>query len=207
MLPAFSNLSTRIIFNPPLRERLVATVDRALGEVFTEEQLRERVEESWALLDPHMREDPRISQERWRDSLRFMREFHRLRIGFVKEALERYRTMKPGLAISALDAAEGWLELTNYGERAVSTGGLVLTTNLRRALTPNVPARSMAPGETVRFSDAALGLNLEAEGELGLYDGVSVVGPLDVFFYGKLPAGQFYERRAGSPERWGISSR
>ena len=57
-----------------------------------------------------------------------------------------------------------------------------------------LPERTLAPGERVRFTAAELGLAFTPDGELGVFDGQSVVGMKDVLFYGKLPEGKRYER-------------
>jgi spore coat protein H len=92
--------------------------------------------------------------------------------------------------LEAFDAQQGWVELRNRGTSAVSTQGLVLTTNLRSALTRNAPAVQLGPGERVRFIAAQLQLAFAPQGELGLFDGKSVPGAIDVHFYGKLAAGR-----------------
>ncbi|HEX9575728.1 MAG TPA: hypothetical protein VF994_16655 [Myxococcales bacterium] len=73
----------------------------------------------------------------------------------------------------------------------------MLTTDLRRALTRNVPAVALGAGERVRFTAAQLGLTFATQGELGLFDGQSVAGAIDVHFYGKLAAGRYEARGEG----------
>jgi spore coat protein H len=53
---------------------------------------------------------------------------------------------------------------------------------------------TLAPGERVRFTASELGLTFTPDGEMGVFDGQSVVGMKDVLFYGTLPAGKRYER-------------
>jgi spore coat protein H len=104
----------------------------------------------------------------------------------------------------------------------VSTGGLVLTTNLRRAIpellemedpaNPGVllkfgtvlPPHTLAPGERVRIHTIALGLTLALDGEVGLFTGQSVSGMKDVLFYGQLPAGKYYMRSNDTVGRWQV---
>jgi len=79
----------------------------------------------------------------------------------------------------------------------------VLTTYLRQAVIPsNVPARVLQPGEKVRFTAAELGVLFEPRGEVGLFDGQTVSGVLDVLFYGQLPAGQRYVRADDAVGTW-----
>lgn len=149
----------------------------------------------------------------------WMRDFVRLRRAFVLKELERYRASKPGLTVEALDARAGWVELRNRGSAPVALGGRVLTTNLRRSIpallrpelptdppseTPAygppqgavLPELTLAPGERVRFTASKHGLTFTEDGEIGVFDGQSVVGMKDVLFYGKLPTGKHYERAA-----------
>src|SRR5947209_5318569 len=81
---------------------------------------------------------------------------------------------------------------SNAGSQA-----LVLTTDLLRALTRNVPAATLSAGQRVRFTGAQLGLTFAPQGELGLFDGQSVAGAIDVHFYGKLAAGRYEARSEG----------
>jgi spore coat protein H len=216
-LPVFSNLGTRVVMNPELRERLVARLEKALGELFTLEVMGAHIDKLHALLAPHMAGDPYMDKAKFQAGRAWMRDFVRLRRTFVQKDLERYRTRKPGPVLEALDAREGWVELGNRGATPVALGGMVLTTNLRRSipelLRPEIPAEppaetptygppvgtvlpryTLAPGERVRFTAAELGLTFTPDGEIGLFDGQSVVGMKDVLFYGKLPGGKHYER-------------
>jgi spore coat protein H len=154
--------------------------------------------------------------QQFREGLRYLQAFVTRRAAFLRQELERHRARPLGLALSAFSPREGWVELRNYGEEPVSTRGLVLTKNLRRALERNVPARTVPPGGTVRFTAEELGLTntpppradgapgFPPKGELGLFTGDSVVGVLDVLFYGELPPGLRYARRQEEPTRWEV---
>ncbi|WNG35162.1 Inner spore coat protein H [Archangium violaceum] len=216
-LPVFSNLGTRVVVNPELRARLVDRIDKAMNELFTLEVLGAHIDKLHALLTPHMADDPYMDFAKFQAGRAWMRDYVRLRRAFVLKELERYRASKPGLVLEALDTHEGWVELGNRGDKPVSLGGMVLTTNLRRSipalLRPEIPAeppaetptygppqgvvlaeRMLNPGERVRFTAAELGLTFTPDGEIGVFDGRSVVGLKDVLFYGKLLAGKHYER-------------
>jgi spore coat protein H len=202
-LPAFSNLNTRIAFNRELRLRAVRVTQRALDEVFNEDVMHPRIEAMYQLIAPHMAQDPYIDQAKFKAGRQFMKDYVTQRSAFVRDQLRALESRGLGLAISAFSPNGQWIELTNYGTEAATTEGLVLTTNLRRALTRNVPARTLAPRENVTFAAQQLGLVLPAEGELGLYNGVSVAGALDVIFYGTLtPPATFHARDAEDPHRW-----
>ncbi|MCI0571292.1 MAG: CotH kinase family protein [Myxococcaceae bacterium] len=215
-LPIFSNLTTRVALHPELRGRLLALLERALAELFSEEVLVPRIDALQALLAPHLggeqsavpsyekrHSDPRLSfPERFADAGRYLKDYVVRRRAFLLQELVRLRAPLDGLMLEAFDPVGGWVELRNRGSAPLDTTGKVLTTDLRRAGVHNVPARVLRPGQAVRFTAAQLGLTFAAEGELGLFDGRSAVGALDVLFYGPLPPGRFYARSRSAPERW-----
>jgi spore coat protein H len=192
--PVFSNLSTRIAFNSGLRERVLALIERGLEEVFKPELLQPRFEAIQRMLAPYMAQDPYMQYDKWVQMPRYMRDYVTARAAFLRSEIARWRSFRPGLVIEAFDPQQGWVELRNRGTGSVSLQGLVLTTDLRRALTRNIPAATLAAGERVRFSAAQLGLTFAPQGELGLFDGRSVAGAIDVHFYGKLAAGRHEAR-------------
>jgi spore coat protein H len=214
-LPVFSNLGTRVVMNPELRARLEARLDKALRELFTEQVMGAHIDKLHARIDPYMADDPYMSYEKFKAGRAFMKDFVRLRRQFIQDELARFRARKPGVVLEALDVHEGWVELGNRGKEPVSLGGLVLTTNLRRSIpsllkpaqAPPVgavlPERTLAPGERVRLTAAELGLTFTLDGEIGLFDGQSVVGMKDLLFYGKPPNGKRYER-AGDEGAWQV---
>jgi spore coat protein H len=195
--PVFSNLATRIAFHPELRERVLALIERGLDEVFRPDLLQPRFEAIQRMLAPYMAQDSYMQYDKWQQMPRYMRDYVTGRAAFLRSEIARWRSFKPGLVIEAFDPQQGWVELRNRGAAGVSTQGLVLTTNLRSALTRNVPAVSLGAGERVRFTAAQLGLTFAPQGELGLFDGQSVAGAIDVHFYGKLAAGRYEARSEG----------
>jgi len=144
-----------------------------------------------------MAADPYRQFEKFESMPRRMIEYITNRSAFLQDEVARWRSWRPGLVIEAFDAQQGWVELRHRGTASVSTQGLVLTIDLRRALTRNVPAATLGAGERVRFTGAQLGLSFAPQGELGLFDGQSVAGAIDVHFYGKLAAGRYEARSEG----------
>jgi spore coat protein H len=195
--PVFSNLSTRIAFHPELRGRVLTLIERALDEVFKPEILQPRFEAIQQMLAPHVAQDTYMQQDKWQQMPRYMRDYVAGRSAFLRSEIARWRSFRPGLVIEAFDPRQGWVELRNRGSASVSTQGLVLTTDLRRAVTRNVPLAAVGAGERVRFTAAQLGLTFAPQGELGLFDGRSVAGAIDVHFYGKLAAGRYEARNEG----------
>ncbi|KFE63150.1 hypothetical protein DB31_2743 [Hyalangium minutum] len=202
--PIFSNLNTRIFNHPQLRDRLLTLYEKGIAELLDPAVLSARIDAMHALLAPHMRGAPHVVQALFDDSPRYLKQYSANRTGFLRSEIARWRARKPQLVIQAVNAKEGWVELRNLHTSPVSTTGLVLTTDLRTAKKKNVPTKTLAPGETVRFTDKQLGLKLMEDGELGLFDGKSVVGVMDLLFYGKLPPGRYYERSREEPNPWVI---
>jgi spore coat protein H len=56
----------------------------------------------------------------------------------------------------------------------------------------------------VRFTADELGLTFTLDGEVGVFDGKSVVGMKDVLFYGVLPEGKRYERADDDNGAWQV---
>lgn len=143
------------------------------------------------------------------ESRKYMKNWVALRRTFLQSELRRYAEQQPGLVLEQFAPAEGWVELRNRGGEPVSLSGMTLTTNLRISLRSSpghpdtqvrapigavLPDVTLQPGERVRFTAAQLGLTFDAKGEIGVFDGVSVVGVKDLLFYGALPSGQHYVR-------------
>jgi len=215
-LPVFSNLGTRVVMNPELRARLVARLEKALDELFTQEVMGAHIDALHALIAPDMAKDPYMDPEKFRAGRAFMKDFVRLRRDFIQKELERYQEQKPELVLEAVDAREGWVELRNRGTVPLNLAGMVLTTHLRRsipellrpeqgpALGVVLAARELLPGERVRFTAEELGLTFTLDGEIGVFDGKSVVGMKDVLFYGALPEGKRYQRADTDSGAWQV---
>lgn len=203
-LPAFSNLNTRIAFHPELRERFCDLLEQALDEIFDPAVVLPRIDAMYELIVDHMRDDPFVDPVKFAEGPRFLKAYAERREAFLREELERLREWNVGLVLETVDGREGWIELRNHGSREASLAGLVVTANLRKALTPNLPARVLQPNETVRFTEAQLGIDLQEEGEVGLFTGKSVAGAIDVLIYGKTPAGTRYRRSGAQPLVWEV---
>jgi spore coat protein H len=184
-LPVFSNLGTRVLLNPELRNRLVQSLEQALGTVFTTQALSARIDAIYTLIGPTMAEDPYIDQAKFQAGRAYAKGYVSGRVQFLRAQLDAFKKRKPGLVLEAFNPTAGWVELKNRGAEVVSTEGLVVTTNLRDAVrASNVPTLTLQPGERVRVMASTLGLTFPAQGEIGLFNGRSVVGMLDALFYG-----------------------
>lgn len=206
-LPVFSNLGTRVVMNPELNARLTARLRKALDEVFTPEVMNPYIDALHALVDDAMKEDPFMDYAKFTAGRPFLRNFVAQRRQFILSELHRHSARKPTLVIEEFDPRAGVIVLGNRGPQAVSLAGKTLTTQLRVSLASLVkapvgtvlPAVTLAPGETRRFTAPELGLTFPEKGEIGLFDGTSVVGVFDLMFYGPLPYGQRYLH---GPEGW-----
>jgi spore coat protein H len=206
-LPVFSNLGSRVVLNPELHARLEAYLRKALEEFFKPEVMNPYIDALHAAVDPSMRNDPYMDYGRFRAGRAFMRDYVTQRRQFVLSELNRYAAKKPSLVIEEFNPREGTLVLGNRSTQPVSLAGKTLTTNLRVSLRELVsrptatvlPEVTLEPGEKRSFTAAELGLTFPDKGEIGVFDGVSVVGFFDVLFYGALPEGQRYVQ---GPKGW-----
>ncbi|RKH35797.1 Inner spore coat protein H [Corallococcus sicarius] len=209
-LPVFSNLGTRVVMNPVLRARLEARLDKALEELFTPEVMDPYIDQLHALIDASMKGDPYMDYAKFSAGRDYMKRFVRVRRDFVQKEVKRLAAEQSTLVLQAFDPRGGWVEVTNRGTQPVSLQGMTLTTNLRVSLAVSAHAptqvtaptgavlgnTTVAPGQTVRLNASALGITFPPKGEVGLFDGKSVVGVKDLLFYGELPAGKHYARGA-----------
>lgn len=202
--PIFSNLNTRIVLNPDLRERQLAVIEQALEELLSPEAINPRIDAIHALLSPYMQNAPHSDMKKWADAPRYMKKYARERTEFLEKEISTWRKWAPVLVLQSVNAQQGWIELRNPGKKPVSTSGMVITTNLRSAKKRNVPVLTLQPGETVRLTQSQLGLKFEPRGEVGLFNGKSVVGVIDALFYGEVPSGQRYVRETAAPMRWQV---
>jgi spore coat protein H len=221
-LPTFSNLNTRIAYNPEMRGRLFALIQQGLTELFDPAALHLRLEAMHALIAPHMEADPYLNLgpegqpdpdglAKFHEGLPFLKAYAEGRARFVCSEMKRLEAPPQTLLLSAINPSEGWVELRNPTDHARSTGGLVLSADLRRTIpslrhpstSTVLPERQVPPHGTVRLTREALSFTLPLEGELGLFDGLSVVGAQDVLFYGALPPGGVYARE-GEASLWQI---
>ncbi len=207
-LPTFSNMGTRVVLNPELRARLEARLDKALAELFTSQVMDPYIDQLHALIDSSMQGDGYMDYAKFTAGKAYMKRFVTVRREFVMAEVKRLKGQQSTLVLEAFDPREGWVEVGNHGAQAVSLQGMTLTTNLRVSLAggdyaptqvkPPMGAvlgdTTVAPGQTVRLTAAALGITFPAKGEVGLFDGASVVGMKDALFYGELPAGAHYAR-------------
>ncbi len=194
-LPVYSNLATRVVLNPHLRTRLLSHLDRALGELFTEEKMHERISQMHALISPHMTADPYIDQAKFQNGLPYLKGFVSGRLPVIHQQLPGFHAA-PGVVIEAFDPVLGAVTLKNRGATAIELSGLALTAKLREPRQAVLPAELLPSGATVTYSAAQLGLTFPEKGEVGLAGAASLVDFRDLLFYGPLPVNQRYVRQA-----------
>lgn len=206
-VPVFSNLYTRILLNPQLRRRYLDRLEEAREALFAPEVALPRVTAMHELVKPYMQQDPYIDQQKFARSLDYVTRYVERRNEVLDEEIAKLRGWSYGIALAEVDPQGGRIVLRNYSDAPVSTSGLVLTDNVREAMRKNVPSSTLQPGESLELTSGTLRISMPARGELGLFNGRSVVGMLDGLFYGELPAGKMYARSRSNPERWEIVDR
>jgi spore coat protein H len=217
--PTWSVLNTRIWDRPALRERLIAKLEAALDGPFSEVKANEHIDALWALVKPELARDPYISAQHVQQAQAFLKRYVRDRATFLRGLLSTLKSHGSGpLVIREVNAgSSGYVELVNRGTTALSLEGYELTNDLRATTRHRLPTLSMAPGQGVRFrasGNASLGpMHLpftlsRSGGEVGLFDGrqLSASGrpllysPVDALYFGPLPSGTVYGRKAPQSE-------
>jgi spore coat protein H len=201
-MPAFSNLTTRFAFNPDLKKRANDTIEHAVTDLFEAKVIEGRIDAMYDLIAPYVKDDPYTDHAKFAEGRDYLKAFASKRADYLRLQVKQLREAKPMLVIDRVDPKAKTIDLKNRGEVGFHGEGLVLTSNLRDALNRNVPAIDLKAGESMRFTAAQLGINLDPAGEVGLYNGSSVAGAIDVFFYGALDGGRVYERDGEG--RWQI---
>jgi spore coat protein H len=205
--PAFSNLTTRVYLNDSLRHRWVHLLERALDDLFTPATLHPRIDAMHALLTPLVEDDPYVQMTddgtpdpdglaKFRASRTYVRDYVTGRAQFLRQQLAGLREPFGGLVLGAFNPEEDWLEVRNDGPGPLSTAGLVVTLDLRNPFTPagNVPAQVLAPGQSMRLTAGALGLDFPPQGTVGLFRARSVDAAMDALFYAPSPDGALHVR-------------
>lgn len=193
--PMSSNLNNRIAMHPVLRTRLIEHIERAMAELFNPVVLDPWIDRTYALLLPWAIPDPYIDNALFDDGPRFMKEYVRQRRAVLQQELNRLKNLPTDLLLEAVNPASGKVVLRNRSGAPVDTSRAVLTTNVRqRPLQPNLPARLLAPGETLEVRLASLGLTLQIPGELALWLTDNPASFRDLLFIGQPPEGKHYAR-------------
>jgi spore coat protein H len=208
----FSVLNQRIWDRPALRNRVLDHMERLLDTVFRPEEANRFIDALSALLRPELPRDPFVDPEHARRAPGFLKEYVQGRAEFVRKtvALERRRG-EGGVVIDAIEPP-GKVTLYNRENRAVDLGGMTFTDELRREFKYTLPAGLSIPagGTLLLSADGQVGLGpthlpfvlSSSGGELGLFDGVSMAGALDVAYYPALKPGEAYQRTPRGSEDW-----
>lgn len=218
-------LFTRLWDRPAFRNRILDYTELLLDTLYSEAEAFARIDAQYALIRDTLDRDPYVSQSSSRAAPDFLKRFITLRRGFIQEHLPAARKHgEGGVVINAIGApgsgrtdergeADGWIELYNREDVPVDLGGMVLTDDLRKQFKHRLPSGLVVPpkGTLVLWADGQtsqgrnhLPFTLGADGgELGLFDGKSMVGVIDLTFYAPLPAGKSYGRIPDGAETWG----
>jgi spore coat protein H len=204
--PTWSVLATRVWDRPALRERLLAKLEAAMAGPFTEEKAGAHIDALWRVVGPELDKDPYVSREHAARAKGFLKDYVRGRRTYLKNLMATLRAHGSGaLVIREVSAgSRGYIEVLNRGTAPLDLMGYAVTNDLREPKKYRLPPLPLAPGQVLRL--VADG-NTEAGpthlpfmlsrsgGEVGLFDGTHVYGPLDVLYYGPLPSGTVYSRK------------
>lgn len=211
MKPAWSNLNTRILDDPGLRQRLADKLEALLQTRFREEELGPRADALEAFLAPYLQKDPYIDPYLRQTSAEFLRNYVRLRGDYLRAHLGDLREHgKTALRIVRAGLTGGgspFIDVANTGSSAVALGGMRVTGWLRVPHQASVPARTLQAGEVVRLEPGKLtpvegGFTVDrARPEFGLFDAAGTEA-VDVVYLPPLVNGQSWSRTTPTAERW-----
>ncbi|HEX8819294.1 MAG TPA: CotH kinase family protein [Archangium sp.] len=204
--PTWSVLATRVWERPALRERVLAKLEAALAGPFSEEQAWAHIDALWRVVGPELEKDPYVSKEHAARARGYLKSYVRGRRAWLHGQLTTLRAHGTGtLVIREVSAgSRGYVEVLNRGTQERSLTGYVVTDDLRAPGKYRLPPLVLKPGQTLRLiadgnteaGPTHLPFTLSrAGGEVGLFDGTRVYGPLDTVYYGPLLSGTVYSRR------------
>ncbi|MCP3139255.1 CotH kinase family protein [Pyxidicoccus sp. QH1ED-7-1] len=207
MRPTWSTLTTRILDDPKLRTRYIARMRELLETRLTEEELGARIDKMHALLKPFILPqegadkplDETVSVPHARESAKYLRRFVKERRAWLLAHLDDLEKHGEGaIVIDRVGRTESggfWVQLYNRGSAPVELGGLRLSADTRVPFAPQLPARTLAPGEHATF-DLALD---PARTEVGLFDAAGMKA-LDMLWFAPLAHGEAYGREPRGAE-------
>jgi len=204
--PTWSVLATRIWDRPALRERVLVKLEAALAGAFSEEQAGAHVDALWRVVGPELDKDPYVSREHAARARGVLKSYVRGRRAWLQKQLASLRAHGSGpLVLREVSAgSRGYVEVLNRGTQEVSLQGHVVTDDLRSPRKYPLPPLTLKPGQWLRLvadGNTEAGLThlpftlSRAGGEVGLFDGTRMYGPLDAVYYGPLPSGTVYSRK------------
>jgi spore coat protein H len=220
----FSVLSQRIWDCPPLRNQALDYLEELLGTVFTPEEAARRIDGQYALIRELLPGDPYVQLPVASYAPEFLKQYVARRRNFLAQRipLERHRGeggvvingfgVLQGTAVGANGELAGYIDLYNREDTPARVGGMTFTDSLRNQFKHRLPAGlEVPPRGTLRlYADGQPGagpthlpFKLQSRGgELGLFDGKSMTGVVDLTFYAPLAPGKAYGRTPDGAERW-----
>ncbi|MFN7131263.1 MAG: CotH kinase family protein [Myxococcales bacterium] len=221
-------LFTRLWDRPVFRHRILDYTEELMATLFSEAEAHARIDAQYRLIASELRRDPYVSQSDAARAPKYLKDFVTGRNAFLRTELPKARRHgEGGVVINALGMpgsgrtdergeADGWIELYNREDQPVDVGGMVLTNVLRQQFKYRLPSGLVVPpkGTLVLWADGQTGqgrahlpFTLDATGgELGLFDGRSMTGVLDLTFYAPMSNGQVYARSPDGSETWRFRS-
>jgi spore coat protein H len=193
--PTWSVLNTRLWDQPALRARLLDKLEAALAGPFSEQKALAHIDALWRVVGPELEKDPYVSREHAARARGFLEDYVRERRKYLLSMLPRLRAHgSDALLIREVSpGSHGYVELHNRGTQELSLRGLVLTNDLREPMKYQLPELRLRPGQSMRLiADGNTAAGPEhlpftlshSGGEVGLFDGTRVYGPLDAVYQG-----------------------
>jgi spore coat protein H len=193
--PTWNVLNTRIWDRPALRARLLDKLETALAGPFSEQKALAHIDALWRVVGPELEKDPYVSREHAARARGFLEDYVRGRRKYLLSLLPRLREHgSHALVIREVSpGSHGYVELHNRGPQELSLQGLVLTNDLREPRKYRLRALRLRPGQSLRLiADGNTAAGPEhlpftlsrSGGEVGLFDGTRVYGPLDAVYHG-----------------------
>lgn len=201
--PAWNVLATRLWDRPPFRARILAILETALSGPFAESKADAHVDALWALIGPRVLGDPYVDRAQALAAPGYLKGYLEERRTFLQQVLDELRRHgQGGLVLNEIGfGGSPFVELLNRGPGRVSLDGLTLTNDLRAPHLWRLPSVELEPSERYVVRGIPFAIPREG-GELGLFDGSRVYGPLDAVFYGP-GTGDSYGRSPDGGEELG----
>lgn len=193
--PTWNVLNTRIWDRPALRARLLDKLEAALAGPFSDQKALAHIDALWRVVGPELEKDPHVSREHVVRARSFLKDYVRGRRKYLLSLLPKLRAHGSDALLirQVAPGSQGYVELYNRGTQELSLQGLVVTNDLREPMKHRLPALRLPPGQSLRLiADGNTAAGPEhlpftlsrSGGEVGLFDGTRVYGPLDVVYHG-----------------------
>jgi spore coat protein H len=207
--PTWSVLNTRIWRRPALREAILEKIEAAMNDgPFAETAADAHLDALSTLVASTLEADPYLDSAHAAVAMEFYKSYVTGRAASLRTQIDQLRASTPSLVINEIGVGDasnpGYVELYNPGSTAYSLGGLTITDDLRLVTKQTLSQELSVPagGFLALIADGNVDLGPDhlaftissTGGEVGLFDGVHVYGPIDLMYFGSHAAGTAYGR-------------